>query len=149
MALEPFFSPKTVAVIGVSRNPQKVGHVVYRNFLEGGFTGKVFAVNPNAESLFGRPAYKAVGDIPEKVDLAVICVPAELVPKAVEECGRKRVPAAIVLAGGFKEVGNAKLEGALAAAAERGRVRVIGPNCLGVLDPATGVDTVFLPRYKL
>ncbi len=149
MALDAFFSPRTVAIIGVSRNPQKVGHVVYRNFLEGGFSGKVYAVNPNAESLFGHPAYKSIADIPERVELAVICVPAELVPRALEECGRKRVPAAIVLAGGFKEVGAAKLEAALAAAAKKGKVRVLGPNCLGVLDPASGVDTVFLPRYKL
>lgn len=149
MALESFFSPKAVAVVGASRNPAKVGHVVFRNFLEGGFQGKVYAVNPNAESLFGHPCFKSIADIPEKVDLAVLCVPAAMVPKAIEECGKKRIFAAIVLAGGFREVGNSKGEEALVAAAKRWRVRVIGPNCLGVFDPASGVDTVFLPRYKL
>lgn len=147
--LDYFFSPKSVAVIGVSRNPKKVGHVIFRNFVEGKFGGKLYPVNPNISELLGFKCYPSVLRIPGRVDLAVISIPAPLVPKALEECGRKHIPAAIIISGGFKEIGNTKLENDVVRILKKHRIRVIGPNCIGVFDPYSEVDTFFLPRYKL
>ncbi|UCC91350.1 MAG: CoA-binding protein [Candidatus Aenigmatarchaeota archaeon] len=147
--LDHFFDPKSVAVIGASRDQKKIGHVIYRNFVEGGFKGKVYPVNPNTEKLLGRKCYSSVTQIKERVDLGVISIPANLVPKALEDCGRKGIRSVIVISGGFKEIGNAELEKKLGETSKKHGIRVVGPNCLGVYDPGKGVDTVFLPRYKL
>lgn len=149
MGLKPFFSPKAVAVIGASRNPKKVGHVIFRNFLEGSFKGKVYPVNPNTTELFGQRCYPSLASIPGKIDLAVITIPAPFVAKALEECGRKRVPAVTIISAGFGEVGNEHGEQELQKIAKKYNIRFLGPNCFGVVDPSTGVDTMFLPRYKL
>ncbi|RLJ07510.1 MAG: CoA-binding protein [Candidatus Aenigmatarchaeota archaeon] len=149
MSLEYFFNPKTVAVIGASRNPKKIGHVIFRNFLEGSFKGKVFPVNPNAKEIFGIKCSANIRDIKEKIDLAVISVPAKLVPEVLEDCGKKKTKAVIIISGGFKEIGNIHLEDQVCRTIKRYNLRVIGPNCIGVFDPYSGVDTFFLPRYKL
>jgi len=147
--IDCFFNPKSVAVIGASRDQKKIGHVVFRNFLEWKFKGRVFPVNPNTKKLLGRKCYASVRDIKDKIDLAVISIPAKFVPRALEECGRKRIPAVVVVSGGFKEIGEETLENELAKILKKHRMRVVGPNCLGVFDPSTGVDMIFLPRYKL
>ena len=144
-----FFKPKSVAIIGASRDQKKIGHVVFRNFVKGTFNGKVFPVNTKAKKILGRKCYPNVTDIKEKIDLAIISVPAEYVPKTLEECGKKRIPAAVIISGGFGEIGNKTLEEKVEKIIKKYRIRVIGPNCLGVFDPETGVDTVFLPRFKL
>ncbi len=147
--LEPLFKPKAVAVVGASRSPQKVGHVIYRNFLESGFKGEVYAVNPTTSQLLGRPCWPTVRAIKRPIDLAVIALPASVVPTALEDCGRAGVRAVIVISAGFKEIGNTDLENKIKAIAKRYGMRLLGPNCLGVFDPRSGVDTFFLPRYKL
>lgn len=147
--LEGFFNPKTIAVVGASRDQSKIGHVVFRNLVEGEYKGRVFPVNPNTKKLLGMKCFPSVTHIKERIDLAVISIPAEFVPKAIEECGRKGIHSAIVISGGFKEAGNAELEKKLAVTARKHGMRIIGPNCLGVFDPSNGVDTVFLPRFKL
>lgn len=147
--LDYFFNPKSVAVIGASRNPRKVGHVVFRNFLEGTFKGNVFPVNPNTKEIFGRKSYPSVLNIPGRVDNAVITIPAPLVPKALEECGKKKIPAVTIISAGFAEIGNYSLEEKLKTIAKKHRLRFLGPNCFGVIDPYSGVDTMFLPRFKL
>ena len=147
--LDYFFSPKSVAVIGASRNPKKVGHVILRNFIEGGFEGKVYPVNRRTDKIFERPCYPSMLKVPEPVDLAVIAVPAPFVPKVLDECGRRKVKAVIIITGGFKEVGNTALENDCLKIIKKYHMRAIGVNCIGVFDPSTGVDTFFLPRYKL
>ena len=147
--LDYFFKPKSVAIIGASRDPKKIGHVVFRNFVEGKFAGKIFPINPNAEELFGHRCYSSVLDVEEKIDLAVITIPAAIVPQALEECGKKKIPSVIIIAGGFKEIGNAELEDQVASILKKYKMRAIGPNCLGLYDPYSNVDTFFLPRYKL
>jgi acetyl coenzyme A synthetase (ADP forming)-like protein len=147
--IDCFFKPKSVAIIGASRNPKKIGHVILRNFLEGGFKGKVFPINPNAEKLLGHTSYPSVLEVKEKIDLAVISLPASLVPKVLEECGKKKIPASIIISGGFKERGNLDLERKTEEIIKKYKIRVIGPNCLGVFDPYSGIDTIFNPRYKL
>ncbi|QQG40161.1 MAG: CoA-binding protein [Candidatus Aenigmatarchaeota archaeon] len=149
MTLDAFFNPQSVAVIGASRDPKKVGHVIFRNFVESGFRGHVYPINPNAEEVFQKRAYASVRDVPHHVDLAVVCVPQPLVAHVLEECGMKGVRAVIVISAGFKETGNETAEKELAKIAKRHNIRLIGPNCLGVYDPYTGVDTFFLPRHRL
>jgi len=148
-ALDYFFSPKTVAVIGASRNPKKVGHVIFRNFFEGKFPGRVYPVNPSAKEILGKQCYPNILKIKEKLDMAIITIPAPMVPKALEECGKKKIPAAIIISAGFSEIGNTTLENKLKQIAKKHKIRLLGTNCLGVFDPSTGVDTLFLPRFKL
>jgi acetyl coenzyme A synthetase (ADP forming)-like protein len=147
--LDYFFRPRSVAIIGASRNPRKVGHVILRNFLEGKFRGKIYPINPNTEKIFDLPCYPSVLKIPGRLDLAVISVPAPLVPRVLDECGRKAVKAVIIISGGFGEVGNRALEEDCLKIIRKYHMRAIGPNCIGVFDPYSEVDTFFLPRYKL
>jgi len=147
--LDYFFKPETIAVIGASSNQKKIGHVIFRNLLEGSFRGKVFPVNKKTKQILGKRCYKSITKIKEKVDLAIISIPAAFVPDVLEECGQKGVPATIIISGGFGEVGNTKLENAVKKLIDKYKIRAIGPNCLGVFDPKTGVDTIFLPKFKL
>lgn len=144
----PFFNPKSIAVIGASRDPHKPGHVIFRNLLEG-FKGKVYPVNPNAEEILGKPCYPFISKLPEKPDLAVIAIPAPLVPGVLDEVGKAGIKAAIIISAGFSEIGNLQLEKRLVKTAKKHGIRILGPNCLGIYDPYTGLDTFFLPRYKL
>ena len=149
MTLQSFFYPNAVAVIGASRNPTKVGHVIFRNFFEGSFRGKAFPVNPNAEEIFGQKTYPSVLDIPGKIDLAIITIPAQSVPKALEECGKKKIRSVVIISAGFSEIGNYALDSKIKSIAKKHSIRLLGPNCLGVFTPSSGVDTLFLPRFKL
>jgi len=147
--LDIFFSAKTIAVIGASREQGKIGNVVFTNFLRPGFKGKVYPVNPNATEIMGRKCYASVRDIPDTVELAVIAVPAPLVPKVVDECGKKGIRHTVIITSGFKEVGNTKLDNELRKALERNKIAAVGPNCLGVFDSTTRIDTLFLPPDRL
>ena len=147
--LDAVFHPSSIAVIGASREPNKIGHVIVKNFIDGGFGGKVYPINPTADSILGLKAYKSVQDIREKVDTAVIAVPAAAVAGVLLECGKKGIPSAVLITGGFSEVGNTEGEREIAKIAEKYHIALIGPNCMGVLTPATRVDSVFLPIYKL
>ncbi len=147
--MDYFFRAKSVAIVGASRNPKKIGHVIFRNFIEGGFEGKVFPVNPNADEIHGHKCYPSLAAIKERIDLVIVSVPAPMVPGILTQCGKKRVPAVIVISGGFKEVGNKELEEDSVRIVKRYGMRMIGPNCIGVFDPESRIDTFFLPRYKL
>lgn len=148
--LEYIFSAKSVAVIGASRNPGKIGYVTLENFVKGGYKGKLFAVNPSAESILNVKCYPTLSAIKEKVELAVITIPGEFVPKTIEESGKKGVKACVIISAGFSEVGNHDLTRKLQAAMDKyPNMPCIGPNCLGVMDVKTGIDTLFLPRYRL
>ncbi len=151
MDLDAFFNPKSVAVVGVSREPRKFGHVIFKNFVGSGFKGKTYAVNPRAERILGFKAYADLKEIPGEVDLAVIAVPAPLVPHQIDACVSKNVKAAVIISGGFKETGQngAKLEREIKEKAAGSNLRIIGPNCIGVYDPSSRVDTLFLPTYRL
>jgi len=136
-SLDAIFQPHSVAVIGASTAPGKLGYDILYNLINGGFPGPIYPVNPKADEILGRQAYKAVGDIPAAPELAVVVIPAKAVPGAIEQCGAAGVKAAIVITGGFAEAGEAgeKLQDELAAAARKYGVRVIGPNCQGVNNP--------------
>jgi len=149
MSLDSFFNAQSIAVIGVSRDPNKVGHVIFRNFVDGGYKGRIYAVNPNAESILNYHAYTSVSDIQENVELVIVAVPAEAIPKVLEECGKKEIRNVIVVSAGFKEVGNYKLEKKLEDVIKKHKLSVIGPNALGVFDAYSKVDSLFLPRFRM
>lgn len=143
--LEAFFLPSSVAVIGASRDPEKLGYAVLANLKNGGFPGALYPVNPKADEILGLRAYPTVLDIPDPVDLAVIVIPYPLVPAALEQCGQKGVPAAVVISAGFREAGREGLERELELVqiARRYGIRIIGPNCLGVIDTHTPLNATF------
>ncbi len=146
-AVRRLLEPRSVAVIGAGRDPSGVGHAVLRNVLDHGFVGPVYAVNPAADEVAGVHAVATVGDIDGPVDLAVVVVPATHVPAVVEDCGRKGVPAVIVISAGFAEAGpeGAALSAAALRAARRFGTRLLGPNCLGVIntDPDVRLHATF------
>lgn len=144
-----FFDPKCIAVIGASRNPSKVGHVIVKSLLDGGFKGKVIPINTEAESILGLKAYPSVSKVYEKINLGIVSVPAKFVLSVVKECNRKGVKDVIVVSAGFAEVGNHELEEDLKKYLNKNKMRCIGVNCLGVFDAYNNIDTLFLPRYKL
>ena len=145
MSLRGFFDPRSVTVIGVGREPGGVGRAVFDNLLSAGFDGPVYPVNPRADEIAGVRCYHSVAEIPTVSDLAVIALPADLCLDAVTQLGDVGVKAAIVISAGFKETGpaGAAMERALiAAAAERG-VRLLGPNCLGLISTRTKLNASF------
>jgi acetyl coenzyme A synthetase (ADP forming)-like protein len=149
MDLRCLFEPKSVAVIGASHDPKKLGHVIFKNFIEGGFKGDVYPINPNIDKILNRKCYPSVLDVPGSIDHAVIAVPAPAVAKVLTECGEKGVKGAVVITSGFAEVGNIKGEKELVEIAKKYDITLIGPNCLGLIDTKAKVDSVFLPMYKL
>jgi len=143
--LEVFFSPRTVAVIGATEKTGSVGRTILRNLISNPFGGTVYPVNPNRPSVLSIRAYPKIADIPEPIDLAVIVTPATTVPGVIGECVAAGVKAAIVISAGFKEIGEsgAELERQILEQARRGKMRIIGPNCLGVMRPPTGLNATF------
>ena len=149
--LEGFFAPKTVAVVGVAREPGKVGHFVFRNLIDGGFPGTVWPINPKADEILGRRCYASVEELPSAPDLAIIAVPAAFVPAVIRQCATVGISSAIILSAGFKETGpvGARLEREVAQAAQAGGVRLLGPNSLGLVATPSKLNAAFagsLPR---
>ena len=139
--LDPFFAPASIAVIGATEASPSVGRTILANLSS--FHGKIYPVNPRRDSVLGLKAYPAIAAAPGPVDLAVIVTPAETVPAIVAECAAAKVPAAIIISAGFKEAGprGAQLEREITA--QRGSMRIIGPNCLGLMSPLTGLNATF------
>ena len=146
-SLKPFFTPKGVAIIGASTDPTKLGYGLSRNLMQSHYQGAIHFVNPKGGVLLGRPVYTKIGDIPDPVDLAVVLIPAPYVPQVLEECGQRGIPAAIIGAGGFREVSpkGAALEAECLRIAQAYGIRLLGPNCVGLLDTHLPIDTTFLP----
>lgn len=149
-SIAPFFSPRSVAIIGASSKQKKIGYVIAKNFIES-FAGKLFLINPSAQQILSHKCYPNISSIPESVDLAVIAVPAKSVKEVLEECGEKGVRTAVVISSGFKESGKdgAKMEEELVSVSRKYHIRMMGPNCMGVFNSTTMVDTLFIPRYRL
>ena len=141
-SLHRLFSPRTVAVIGAGRTAGGIGHEVLRNIVNGGFTGSVYAVNPHAATIADVVAYPTIAAVPREVDLAVIAVPAERVAEVLAECGEAGVGGAVVLTAGFSELGPAgrQLQREMLAIARRHSIRLVGPNCLGLVNTAPEVS---------
>lgn len=145
--LEALFRPRSVAVVGASREPGSIGHAIVKNLIDSGFTGPVFPINPKARSVRGVPCYASVEQVPGELDLAILVVPAPAVVPVLEQCGLKGVKAVVVISAGFREAGGEGVarEQALKAVAARHGIRVVGPNCMGVLvtDPAVQLNASF------
>lgn len=154
LLLDKFFYPDSIAVIGASRKPGKVGHEILRILKEnkdkGIFRGELYAVNPDAREILGVTTYPSISQLPSAPDLAVIAIPAKFVPGAVDELGKLGTKNVVVISGGFAEIGGegVALQEQLVEVAKKHGIRLVGPNCIGILCPETGVDTMFLPYEK-
>ena len=139
-----YFNPRSVAIIGASDDPTKMGYAVMHNLLH--FPGQLYPVNNKRDTIQGLKAYQSIKDIQSPVDMAVITVPAMYVPQVVEECGEKGVTVAVVITAGFKEMGEdgKALEERIVAIANRYGTRIVGPNCLGLIVPPRGLDTTYV-----
>ena len=148
--LLPLLRPDSIAVIGAAREPQKIGHVVVKNLIAGGFPKeKIFPVNPNADTILDLKCYASVKDIPDEVDMAVIVVPAKVVPQVLKECGEKGVKTVALISAGFKEVGNVEGEKEVVRIAREGGIRLLGPNIVGVADTVKNINAGFLQSLPL
>lgn len=147
--LEGFFSPRSIVVVGVSRDETGVGHAVFDNIIRGGFTGATYPVNPHAEAIHGHRCYPSVEAVPEVADLAIIAVPAQMVPAALDECASRGTRSAIIVSAGFKETGpaGASLEREVVAIARAKGIRILGPNCLGLVSAEASLNASFAPVF--
>ena|ERR1044071_2159859 len=145
--LSSVLSPKSIAVVGASSRAGSVGQAIFRNILKGGFTGQLYPVNPKTPLLEGLTCYPSLSAIQQPVDLAVIIVPNTVVPAVLEECGKLKIPGALVITAGFKEIGGKGilLENQVREVSLRHKISLIGPNCLGFIntDPAVQLNTSF------
>jgi len=150
-SMRPFFEPKVIAVIGANRVRGRIGSEILHNIIASGFTGRVVPVHPTADQVEGLPAFRRTSDIDGPVDLAVIAVPAALVSNAVDDCIAKRVKALVVISAGFGETGGAgrELEAQLVEKIRAAGIRMIGPNCMGIIntDPSVRLNATFSPVY--
>ncbi|MHA1687647.1 MAG: acetate--CoA ligase alpha subunit [Candidatus Heimdallarchaeaceae archaeon] len=153
--LSKLLRPNSVAIIGASPDKKKVGYAALKNMIDCGFKGKLYAVNPKADQYNGQiegiACYKTVSDIPEVVDLAVICVPAKFVPQLIEEIGEKGIPYTAIITAGFKETGKqgAELEQKIEEIARKHSVRIVGPNILGIIDTHTPMNASFAEQTPI
>jgi len=143
--LDMLFTPQSIAVIGAARKPGKLGHGVLRNILQCGYGGKVYPINPKADEILGLKCYPSVLDVPDPIDLVIIVIPNKFVPQVMEECGKKGVQGAIIISAGFRETGleGIKLEHQVLDIAKQYGIRVVGPNCLGIISTYTPLNASF------
>jgi acetyltransferase len=143
--LDAIFAPRSIAVIGASEDPGSVGRTLMANLLQGAMADRVYPVNPRHSRVLETKAYPRIADVPHPIDLAVIATPAPTVPQIVGECAEAGVGGAIIISAGFRECGpqGAELEKQILAQARRTRMRLIGPNCLGVMNPLSGLNATF------
>jgi len=155
LSLRSFFCPDSVAVIGAAREEEKVGHAILDNIINSGFKGKLFAINPHADEIHRIQCYPSILNVPVNIDLAIIVIPVQYVLQALEECSRKKVKWAIIISAGFKETGveGAKRESQLIAKAKEYGIRILGPNCMGIIDTECPINATFSdlmpPRGKI
>ena len=145
LVLEAIFTPRSVAVVGASPDPTKLGHRVLKNIVENGYIGRILPIHPSAPQVLDLPAYASIGAVPEPIDLAVIVVPPQAVLGVVEECGKQKVQGLVVITAGFKEVGGEgkELERKLIELVAQYDMRMVGPNCLGIIDTTTPLNASF------
>ena len=143
--MERLLNPRTIAVVGASHKPGKVGHEVLRNLINYGFPGKIYPVNPKGGEILGLRVYRSLLEVPDEVDLAVIVVPARIVPSVVEDAGRKGVKALAIITSGFSETGpeGAELERRIVETARRYGMRILGPNIVGIMSTSKRINATF------
>ncbi|MFF5583454.1 acetate--CoA ligase family protein [Streptomyces hygroscopicus] len=148
-SMRRLMQPRSVAVVGASNEPGKIGNSVMRNLIDGGFPGEIHPVNPKADDILGRKAYKSVGDVPGEVDVAVFAIPAAFVPAALEEVGRKGIPNAVLIPSGFAETGEHDLQRRIVEIAEEHGTRLLGPNIYGYYSTWQDLCATFCTPYDV
>ena len=136
-----FFDAKTFAVIGASRDPNKVGHTVFKNLLHS--NKKVFPVNPKAKEILNHHSYEDIFEIPYQIDCVVIAIPAKHVPLALRQAQKRKVKSAIILSAGFSEIGETELEQRIIQIAKEADIKLLGPNSYGLIDPSQELNTTY------
>ncbi|MCD6324124.1 MAG: CoA-binding protein [Desulfurococcales archaeon] len=143
--MEPLFKPRSVAVVGASRHPGKIGYAVVKNLIASKYEGKIYPVNPKADEILGLKAYPTVSSIPGEVDMVVVVVPAQFVPEVIEDAGKKGAKVAVIITSGFKEIGRADLEEEVVRRARKYGMRVLGPNIFGIVYTPVKLNATFGP----
>lgn len=141
MKLKNFFYPKTIAVIGASNNPKKVGGILINKLLK--FQGEIIPINPKHKIISEKKSYPNLNEVPKKIDLAIIAIPPKFVNQTLIECGKKKIRSVIIITAGFKEIGKTKLEEKIIETAKKYKINFIGPNCFGIANPEQRLDTTF------
>jgi acetyl coenzyme A synthetase (ADP forming)-like protein len=141
--------PNAVAVIGASDQDGKIGNSVMKNLINGGYAGEIYPINPKADEILGKKAYKSIGDVPGDIDVAVFAVPAKFVPQALREVGEKNVPAAVLIPSGFAETGNVELQDEIVAIGREQGVRLLGPNIYGYYYTPQNLCATFCTPYDV
>ncbi len=144
--LKELFYPESIAVVGASRHPGKIGYTILKNILEYGYEGRVYPINPKADEILGLKAYPSVLDVPDKIDMAIIAVPVKIVSRVAVDCGRKGVKVLVVITSGFGEVGNVDAERELVEIAREYGMRILGPNIFGLAYTPARLNATFGPR---
>ncbi len=131
-AIQAMFNARRTAVVGASASEGKTGHTILKNILDGGYTGKLYPINPKSESILGQRCYTSLLELPEDIDLVVVVVPAKAVPEVMRQAAQKNAKGAVIISGGFRETGNTELEAEVMGIAQEAGIAVIGPNCQGM-----------------
>lgn len=142
--LDTFFKPKSIAVIGASKNTTKIGNAALKNILVSDYECKVYPINPHEKEIMGLKCYKKITEAPDKIDLALIAVPANIVPQVIRECVKKKVENVIIISSGFSEAGNYKLENEVKKIVEKSKMRILGPNTMGYKNSSDNLDASFV-----
>ncbi len=144
--IEALFKPKSIAVVGASRHPGKIGYEILNNLLGYGYKGKIYPVNPKADEILGLKVYPSISAIPDEIDMVVVVVPAKYVPDVIEEAGKKGAKVAVVITSGFKEIGRADLEEEIVRRARKYGMRILGPNIFGMVYTPARLNASFGPK---
>lgn len=146
-----FFNPSSVAVLGASTKPGKIGYEIVKSLMNSGFIGNVYAVHKRGEKIAGKKSYTSVLNVPSEIDLAVMALPSKLIPEAIEDCAKMGAKGVIIVSGGFKELSEqgAQYEKDAVERARENGIRIIGPNCVGIFNGSNGLDTFFQPQYAM
>ena len=149
--METFFTPKTVALVGASATPGKIGNSVLDSMAKHDYKGKVYPINPKQEKILGIKCYPSISSIPEKIDLVIVCVDLSITPPILEECAKKGVHSVVIVSGGGKELGGkrAEYEAEVKRLAEKHKIRIIGPNCIGIFNAANRFDCAFQGQARM
>ena len=151
MSLDSFFNPKSVAVVGVSSDPAKLGSVVFKNLLDANYKGNLYAINPKSagQKLYDKPCYASVKDCPEAIDLVVIVVPAKFTMGAIDDCIANGTKNVSIITAGFGEVGNHELEDEITRKCRENNINILGPNCLGHISTFTNLNASFADGFPM
>jgi len=149
--MKSFFSPQSVAVIGASHTPGKIGYTIVENFIRNKIPPKIYPINPDTTPILDLEVFQSIKQIKEKIDLAIIAVPSAIVPKVLKECVDKKIESVVIISSGFSEIGDQgkKLEDQCKKIISKKKTRVMGPNCIGTFDSFTGLDMLFLSQDRM